>query len=56
MFIPSPQEVEMKREAMFQMYGEKAKEADELKLDIKDLKTVHVQTIGSCADGCPMLK
>jgi hypothetical protein len=32
--------VERKHEAMLQMYGEKAEEAEELKLDIDDLKTM----------------
>ena len=37
------QEVERKHEAMLQMYGEKAEEAEELKLDIDDLKTMYRQ-------------
>ena len=37
----SLQEVEWKHKAMLQMYGEKAEEAEELKLDIDDLKTMY---------------
>ena len=39
------QEVERKHEAMLQMYGEKAEEAEELKLDIDDLKTMYRQQV-----------
>ena len=39
------QEVERKHEAMLQMYGEKAEEAEELKLDIEDLKTMYRQQV-----------
>ena len=39
------QEVERKHEAMLQMYGEKAEEAEELKLDINDLKTMYRQQV-----------
>ena len=39
------QEVERKYEAMLQMYGEKAEEAEELKLDINDLKTMYRQQV-----------
>ena len=41
----SLQEVERKHEAMLQMYGEKAEEAEELKLDIDDLKTMYRQQV-----------
>jgi hypothetical protein len=37
--------VERKHEAMLQMYGEKAEEAEELKLDIDDLKTMYRQQV-----------
>ena len=43
--VPPPQEVERKHEAMLQMYGEKAEEAEELKLDIQDLKTMYRQQV-----------
>ena len=50
------QEVERKHEAMLQMYGEKAEEAEELKLDIDDLKTMYRQQVRKvfvdCADDC----
>ena len=39
------QEVERKHEAMLQMYGEKAEEAEELKLDIDDLETMYRQQV-----------
>ena len=39
------QEVERKHEAMLQMYGEKAEEAEELKLDIEDLKAMYRQQV-----------
>lgn len=42
---PVWQEVERKHEAMLQMYGEKAEEAEELKLDIDDLKTMYRQQV-----------
>ena len=39
---------------MLQMYGEKAEEAEELKLDINDLKTMYRQQVRKvfvdCAD------
>ena len=41
------QEVERKHEAMLQMYGEKAEEAEELKLDIDDLKTMYRQQVNN---------
>ena len=47
---PSPhvmQGVERKHEAMLQMYGEKAEEAEELKLDILDLKAMYRQQVRS---------
>lgn len=34
-----------KHEAMLQMYGEKAEEAEELKLDIEDLKSMYRQQV-----------
>ena len=37
--------MERKHEAMLQMYGEKAEEAEELKLDILDLKAVYRQQV-----------
>ena len=39
------QEVERKCKAMLQMYGEKVEEAEELKLDIDDLKTMYRQQV-----------
>ena len=39
------QEVQQKYEAMLQMYGEKAEETEELKLDIQDLKTMYRQQV-----------
>ena len=42
------QEVERKHEAMLQMYGEKAEEAEELKLDIQDLKAMYRQQVHVC--------
>lgn len=39
------QEVRRKHEAMLQMYGEKAEEAEELKLDIQDLKSMYRQQV-----------
>ena len=39
------QEVQKKYEAMLQMYGEKAEEAEELKLDIQDLKVMYRQQV-----------
>lgn len=39
------QAVKRKHEAMLQMYGEKAEEAEELKLDIQDLKSMYRQQI-----------
>lgn len=39
------QEVRQKHEAMLQMYGEKAEEAEELKLDIQDLKSMYRQQV-----------
>ena len=32
---------------MLQMYGEKAEEAEELRLDIQDLKTMYRQQVGT---------
>lgn len=47
--IPSLQQeleaVTRQHEAMLQMYGEKAEEAEELKLDIQDLKTMYRQQV-----------
>ena len=40
-------EVQQKYEAMLQMYGEKAEETEELKLDIQDLKTLYRQQVSS---------
>ena len=37
--------MERKHEAMLQMYGEKAEEAEELKLDIDELKTMYRQQV-----------
>ena len=39
---------------MLQMYGEKAEEAEELKLDIEDLKTMYRQQVkgGICMTVC----
>ncbi len=37
--------VEQKHEAMLQMYGEKAEEAEELKLDILDVKAMYRQQV-----------
>ena len=42
------QVVTKKHEAMLQMYGEKAEEAEELKLDIQDLKLMYRQQVGGC--------
>ena len=39
------QEVERKYEAMLQMYGEKAEEVEELKLDIDNLKAMYRQQV-----------
>ena len=39
------QEVERKHEAMLQMYGEKAEQAEELRLDIEDLKVMYRQQV-----------
>ena len=35
---------------MLQMYGEKAEEAEELKLDIEDLKTMYRQQVAVLMD------
>jgi len=37
--------VEKKHEAILQMYGEKAEEAEELRLDIQDLKLMYKQQV-----------
>lgn len=42
------QEVQGKHEAMLQMYGEKAEQAEELKLDIQDLKSMYRQQVRRC--------
>ena len=39
------QEIQKKNEALLQMYGEKAELAEELKLDIQDLKEMYRQQI-----------
>ena len=39
------QELEKSNEALLQMYGEKAELAEELKLDIQDLKDMYRQQI-----------
>ena len=51
----SLQEVERKHEAMLQMYGEKAEEAEELKLDIDDLKTMYRQQVRKLFVVCVIL-
>ena len=37
--------MEKKHEAILQMYGEKAEEAEELRLDIQDLKVMYRQQV-----------
>ena len=39
------QELQKNNEALLQMYGEKAEETEELKLDIQDLKEMYRQQI-----------
>ena len=39
------QELQKNNEALLQMYGEKAEEAEELKLDIQDMKDMYKQQI-----------
>jgi ElaB/YqjD/DUF883 family membrane-anchored ribosome-binding protein len=39
------QELQKKNEALLQMYGEKAEKAEELRLDIVDLKEMYKQQI-----------
>ena len=45
LILLSFQEVERKHKVMLQMYGEKAEEAEELKVDINDLNTVYRQQV-----------
>ncbi len=47
--FPSLQRVERQHEAMLQMYGEKAEEAEELKLDILDMKAMYRQQVSYVA-------
>ena len=44
------QEVQQKYEAMLQMYGEKAEETEELKLDIQDVKTMYRQQVSTLGE------
>ena len=39
------QELQKRNEALLQMYGEKAEETEELRLDIQDLKEMYRQQI-----------
>ena len=39
------QDVQQHYEALLQMYGEKAEEAEELKMDIQDLKSLYRQQV-----------
>ena len=43
--IHTHQELQKNNEALLQMYGEKAEEAEELKLDIQDMKDMYKQQI-----------
>lgn len=37
-----------KHEALLQMFGEKAEETEELRMDIEDLKTMYRQQVSVC--------
>lgn len=41
----SLQELESRYGAVLQMYGEKAEEAEELKMDLQDIKTMYKQQV-----------
>ena len=45
MYTHTHQELQKSNEALLQMYGEKAELAEELKLDIQDLKDMYRQQI-----------
>ena len=46
------QDVQQHYEALLQMYGEKAEEAEELKMDIQDLKSLYRQQVSGRESVC----
>ena len=45
LFFPFHQDLESKYSAVLQMYGEKAEEAEELKMDLHDIKNMYKQQV-----------
>lgn len=43
-----PQELEQRHNAVLQMYGEKAEQAEELRMDLEDVKSMYKSQVRNC--------